>query len=443
MNIPAILGSPRGTRDLLRRVIVILSRFGITPGKMEVMLNRYLNVTEEYSCEPTFPITAVTLKRHPELIKRLDRRGVEFAIHGYIHIDYQSLSLEEQIRHFEKAVAIFKSCEIPFIGFRGPYLRSNNNTIEALGRLKFCYDSSRVMRWNVIDPAGYSKMRWKQYSKLLEFYEARDADNYLSMPRFENGLMEIPVSIPDDEAMVGRLGIKEKQEIARIWQMIFQRTYARGELFTVQLHHERVPFCESALRSVLEEARGLDPKVWIATLGEIAEWWTSRRGFTFEVHPEVDKRWRIRANCAEKATVLAKYCKASCPAEEWAGNYQSIESRDFIVESHLRPCIGVAPNSSPKAINFIESEGFIVEISEQPEDYGIYFDDLADFGESDERPISEAIEHSTAPLVRYWRWPNGAKSALAVTGDIDSMTLIDFVLRVFEVWRQRMNFRGI
>jgi hypothetical protein len=41
------------------------------------------------------------------------------------------------------------------------------------------------------------------------------------------------------------------------------------------------------------------------------------------------------------------------------------------------------------------------------------------------------IETSPAPLVRYWRWPDGAKSALSVTGDLDALSLLDYVSRLF------------
>jgi len=46
--------------------------------------------------------------------------------------------------------------------------------------------------------------------------------------------------------------------------------------------------------------------------------------------------------------------------------------------------------------------------------------------------VLDAIESGTGPLVRVWRWPDGARSALAVTGDIDALTLRDFVVRSWE-----------
>ena len=41
------------------------------------------------------------------------------------------------------------------------------------------------------------------------------------------------------------------------------------------------------------------------------------------------------------------------------------------------------------------------------------------------------IEASLCPLVRYWRWPDGAKSALCVSGDLDALTILDYASRLF------------
>ena len=41
------------------------------------------------------------------------------------------------------------------------------------------------------------------------------------------------------------------------------------------------------------------------------------------------------------------------------------------------------------------------------------------------------IEASAGPLIRYWRWPDGAKSSLSITGDLDALTLLDYASRLF------------
>ena len=134
--------------------------------------------------------------------------------------------------------------------------------------------------------------------------------------------------------------------------------------------------------------------------------------------------------------MLLKNSKANVPVNEWFDGYQSIVARDFVIESPKRPVIGVRWDSSSAAIKFLRSEGYIVEPSTEPDNCGIYLGSLTQFNETDERTLSREIERSEAPLLRYWRWPDRARSACSVTGDIDSITLIDFVLRIFENWRQ-------
>lgn len=370
-------------------------------------------------------------------MRKLSNQGVELIVHGYIHTDYKSVSSKEQARHFQQAIDIFRIHRIPFVGFRAPYLRTSYETPEVLSNLEFLYDSSRAIHWGVIEQNGYSPQAWSEYRRLLDFYQAQSAQDYLALPKLTSGLVEIPVSIPDDEAMVDRLGIKEEREIARVWLAILRQTYERGELFTVQLHPERIPLCAHALATILQEARRSKPAVWIATLSEIAEWWRERNGFNLQVDSVGNDRYRVLADCSERATLLLKNCEAEAlVAERWPDGYQSITAKGLTVRSSRRPVIGVARDSSADATDFLHSEGFVVEQSDQPENYGIYLSDLQHFRETDEKLISKKIERSKAPLLRYWRWPYQAKSALAITGDIDAITLFDFGLRILETWRQ-------
>jgi peptidoglycan/xylan/chitin deacetylase (PgdA/CDA1 family) len=360
--------------------------------------------------------------------------GVEFAIHGYIHADYRLFGLEYQAAHFERAVDTFKHHGIPFTGFRAPYLRYNDQTSIALRKAGFLYDSSKVIKWDVINLNQYSPRSREAYCQLLDFYQAQDACDHLALPRLNNSMVEIPVSIPDDEAIVDRLEITDCKVMARLWIDILQRTYESGELFTLQLHPERILLCKDALVETLQLARKMAPRVWIASLGEIAQWWKERNNFSFEIAPEGDGRYKVSVHCSERATVLVKNCQVNRPTSSWVNGSQVVEAREFIVEGASRPIIGVAANSSPASIDFLKQEGFIVEQSEESYGYGTYLADLGDFHEIDEKPLLDKLEASSAPLLRFWRWPSLSKSAMAVTGDLDSITLIDFILRVFENW---------
>ena len=94
------------------------------------------------------------------------------------------------------------------------------------------------------------------------------------------------------------------------------------------------------------------------------------------------------------------------------------------------PFVGLSPLASPKLADFLRQQGYIVEISEESQLYSHYFDQ-AEFIAEQERPLLAQIERSDRPLVRLGRWPDGARSALSITGDIDALTLWDYGLRLF------------
>jgi hypothetical protein len=47
--------------------------------------------------------------------------------------------------------------------------------------------------------------------------------------------------------------------------------------------------------------------------------------------------------------------------------------------------------------------------------------------------LVRAVEQGATPLVRIGQWPDGRRAALSITGDIDSVTIQDFFLRILEV----------
>jgi hypothetical protein len=44
--------------------------------------------------------------------------------------------------------------------------------------------------------------------------------------------------------------------------------------------------------------------------------------------------------------------------------------------------------------------------------------------------LLDYIEESGSPLVRYCQWPDSAKSALCVSGDLDALTILDYASRL-------------
>jgi hypothetical protein len=134
------------------------------------------------------------------------------------------------------------------------------------------------------------------------------------------------------------------------------------------------------------------------------------------------------------ATLLVR--GLAVPSSAWYGRDRSCELRAFDADAERLPAVGVSRRSLPEVSRFLAEEGFATQISDRPEQFGAYVD-VADPAWS-ERAVLDATLASPGPLVRISRWPNGARSALAVTGDIDALTLRDFVVRSWETrdWRE-------
>jgi hypothetical protein len=76
---------------------------------------------------------------------------------------------------------------------------------------------------------------------------------------------------------------------------------------------------------------------------------------------------------------------------------------------------------------------------EESSQYALYLDLPEGFGTTREEQIQQRslllqrIEQLDAPLLYFGCWPDGKRAAVAITGDIDSVTIQDFSLRIFEV----------
>lgn len=428
MNLVMFSIRAKGPATFIKRLGHILARFGLTSAKMASCLRLYVETLERHGCRATFPITAVVLKRHRQLTRGLEK--AEFAVHGYVHTDYSRLSPRKERNHIEKAVAIFQSCQLPFSGFRLPYLRASESTLDTLAQFPFTYTSNVAIQWDVLNKGEYDRTAWASYERALRFYDVKRASCYSSLPRHQGRLVEIPMSIPDDEALVDRLGVREASQIAEVWTRILERTYERGELFVLQLHPERIKACKEALEAVLARARQKSPPIWIATMAEIGHWWRELSEFELTVEPTAPGRYWVQAQCSPRATILAKGLSGPAPTPEFFGSYRQVAERAFPVEGTLRPIVGVPPTVSPSMQDFLTEIGYPVEVSEEGDKYSIYLDKS---WPTDELGIMEKIDRHPGPLIRFWVWPERARSALAVTGDIDAVTLSDFVWRLWEV----------
>lgn len=415
----------KGLGTLTRRVGSIVQRYGFNSANMDRALGQLAQILKQFDCRATLPITTVALARNSQVIQKYQAQGIEFAVHGYRHIDHSQLSLDEQTDHFRQAAQIFQQHRIQANGFRSPYLRWNEATLTALSQTGFGYDSSPSLYWAV--PQHQTT---ESYHRVLGFYGAQPLADYPALPSIEpqQNLVQIPYCLPDDESLVERLQWQRPTEMNEVWPTMFQHIHAQGELFNLGLHPERTAECAPALVATLEAMRPLQDQVWRARLVEIAAWWRERTAAVVEATQDQADLWQLKVNGPAGACLLLRNLAVKSKSEPWFGHYRRADNGACTVQTNQRPFIGVSPNSAPALSSFLKQNGYIVETSAEAAVYSFYLD-RPTFSRLDERPLLDQIETGDFPLARLGRWPYGARSALCITGDIDALTVWDYSLR--------------
>lgn len=417
----------KGLQNAFKRVTSIASRYGITPRKMDQALEYFGNVLSQYGAGASFPITAAALARSKGVIEKYQAKNIEFAVHGFYHVDHSILSLDQQISDFTRARRTFGERGINSSGFRSPYLRYQDKTIRAIFETGFIYDSSSSLYWDVLDGKETDS-----YRNVLKFYGAEPANDYPALPRITEGIVEIPYGLPDDESLIERLSFNSMDEMNLPWLKILELTHQSGELFTLGLHPERIYHCEIPLKEVLVAARKLNPKVWIARLDEIAQWWMKREKVRPVIFSAKPGEYIVKLKRIQGLTVLGRGIEFTSPSKEWDESYRIAQGNTIQFRSGVRPFIGISPDSDPSLGSFLRQQGFIIETAQIAHTHSVFLD-YPEFSREAEKALLNKLEHHDGPLLRFGRWPNEAKSALCVTGDIDALTIWDYLLRA---WRK-------
>lgn len=418
MNILKFVLGSRGPVNTVKRTGQILARFGNGPERMGGRFERFMDVLAAHDCRPTFPITALPMSRNPRFAHRLIERGAELAVHAWTHTDLTTLDYEGQREHMGNAIALFREHAVPFTGFRAPYLHWNDDTMRVVEDYQYRYSSNQTVWWDVLDVDALNETERDGMHKGIAFYRPIPASEIRALPLRRRGFVEIPVSLPDDEIMLDRMYMHDADFLGRMWEAILEKSHARGELFTLQLHPERIDFFAPAVQGLLHSARAKKPGVWIATLDEIASWW-------------VDKA-QNRATFVREAgghRVTFSVCKGTSVIVRTGGAERIAEPSSVLVEGTARPCVGVAPGSNREAVQALADIGHIIEAGDRDGDYAAHLGALDDASYATIEACKRTIADCKGPLVRFGTWPHGNHSAFAATGDIDALTIWDFIHR--------------
>jgi len=383
-------------------------------------------------CRPTFPTPGQVVHRNGAFCRELQQRGAELAVHGYHHLDFRALSAEEARSQFERATSAYKKSGIQTEGFRCPYLsyveRINRSLPPALE-----YGSNKAIEWDVVLPDASRRAgngARAIFTGLSKFYQPAPSRTHVSVPSMAGQIVEIPVCIPDDLQLLDGLKLDDRAML-EAWTDLLHQTHRRGELFDVLFHPESFDRSGPVLEAVLRKARDLQPSVWITQLRDINRWWREKSGFAVDTCREGESL-RLEFRCSERATVLARHVDAGERMSAWHGSYRVLEGRTLRLTAFgKRPFVGVAADPADPVVGFLKDQGYIVETGSGATGCATYLSSTELARGLDQVRLIESIESSAAPLVRFWRWPSNARSALCVTGDLDALSLTDYAARLF------------
>jgi peptidoglycan/xylan/chitin deacetylase (PgdA/CDA1 family) len=446
MNLVFFSIKTKGMYNFARRIVTVFTRFGFTETPTRRALRTVIDLLREYQASPTFFIPAVVLNRHRALMTEIAGDGAEIGIHGHVHNDYRTLSSREQYHQTEKAIQVFRKTNMAFQGFRNPYLGWTEESLEVFSKLGFTYDSNDAVLHDVVNLKDFSPLLQSGYAKSLELFQAVSCSAYALRPYFAGQILRIPTSIPDDEMLLDRLRVTNVQAGA-VWSSIMQRVYDLGGLYTLNLHPERATLCKPALQALLASSRQQALPVWVTSLKDVATWWKERNQFRWHITSHSADRWLVEAKCTARATVVAhNVIVEEATTNPWFKDDLQVEAQTFTVQSTHCPCIGVSPNSPQEIDAFLYEQGYpFVRCSPEDAQYYAYYLDIPEgLGVTHDEQLQRKsklvnhVETSDAPLVYFGCWPNGRRAALSITGDIDSITVQDFFLRIIEVYKLKI-----
>lgn len=110
--------------------------------------NRLLSLFDKHETRATFFVLGWVAERLPDLIRELEARGHEIAVHGYNHLLLTEISPQEFEDDLARALKVIEQCGVRSrpVGFRAPSFTMVKSTkdwaLPILEKYEFKYDSS-------------------------------------------------------------------------------------------------------------------------------------------------------------------------------------------------------------------------------------------------------------------------------------------------------------
>ncbi|MCD6095762.1 MAG: polysaccharide deacetylase [Thermoprotei archaeon] len=119
-------------------IAISRGRFGPKVGIWKV-----LNVLDQYGLKTTFFTPGWVIEKYPDVVKSIAEKGHEIALHGYLHERLDELKRQDEEKIFDISERAFMNIlSYKPYGFRAPYWRWSENTLDILLSRNYLYDSS-------------------------------------------------------------------------------------------------------------------------------------------------------------------------------------------------------------------------------------------------------------------------------------------------------------
>ncbi len=418
----------RGLRFILERARRLNERYGFSARKAIDRIESCVEALRIHGCFPTFAVPGIVVERNLAFIKRLQELGAEIAIHGYNHVDLKTYPPAEASRQLTRAAELFRMNDLEVHGFRCPYLSATDDLLKAIPQGTFEYSSNKAIQWPIDRSTPQSDNLL--FETIKGFYAPVRAESTTCLPWIQNGMVEIPVSVPDDLQLHDglRYGL---EQISQVWVDILHQTYDRGEVFNLMFHPELATFCEAPFQKVLQEAQSLQPGVWLARLRDVSAWWLEKSSFWVEKEDAGD-HFILKFHCTPRATILCRGFVPQFKANQWDAQYRRLEAGTKRINCPVLPFIGLPPHPPQWIMTSLQEKGYILETGETAKRCSLFIDEARLGNFNNPVDLVAYIENTSEAMVRFWPWPNGCRSALCITGDLDALSLLDYAIRLLK-----------
>lgn len=240
----------------VRRALRMVRRYGLSEKRMVAALSQMSSDSKNHGIGITIPVAGEILTDdRADFLKSLCHDGFEIAVHGFHHEDFSSLSEERLREDIARAKEVFGKYGFHPTGYRAPYLRSRADLLPLLAENGFAYGSSRTL---IFDRSlAKNKTFLDRTDEIaIDLYGSKRVEKMTDSVERVEDTVEIPVSLPDDEIIIDRMGIKENDLLEILIEDTIRSALRFSSFAIIQIHPERYMIARKALLSVASRLSG-------------------------------------------------------------------------------------------------------------------------------------------------------------------------------------------